>query len=747
MPGYDLSMLGKANGTTGGGYAAAQLSLSGFGSATKKRAAPKQQQKRGGFDLSLLDSSAPSMSSAPNFGNFGMASTKAAEAAAQREQKQQEREQAAHAKAAAKLAEAERRQQALAWRQQEQEQAAHAKAAAKSAEAQAKAQAKAAAAAAKAAEVTAKRQQKQSQSQQNRGGYDLSLLNFPSGSSGAGLAAAQLALSGHGAHPAPKPKPKQQQQKGSYDLSLLSRAPSASGGSNFRVAPPQQQQPRFVFDPALVQKAQQQCAQGYIGGLGTSATLDTGCKMMQLIRDKLQDTPVCSSVEQAVMALPGQLSSRLLLMLKAKRLDMVRKLNQHPQLRSYSVDFALAIWMWSLEDPAVFRCCNENGPARKEGKVTQAFNQCLPFMRYLDFALLQLPAGFRFSGLCHRGVQYVFPSSKDHNPEKHFRMNTAMHFFEFSAASTDASVMSSDAFCGHDIFTPRTVYDIHATEAFKISVFSEFGSEESEVLFRPLSKFEVIHAAKKCDPTCTIDPTGGFPDAVVLRQVSSSWSPPPPHHTAHSHGALAAPVQPAAVSNVPPQNLGAGAAGAAAAGAAGAAAAGAAVVAAAAAAAAPTQAEVDEAYAIATAGPQPPQPPPVALAPADHTVHEVCDDDVSEPSLPPSPPPAPSQKINDGSSSDAGVVLQLQELGFPREAACCALAAAAGNLERAVGILVAGHHHHHQVPAAVAAAAASAPASALAPSAPAVAAVPVNAVAAADEHVIRTCFMNEMNVS
>ena len=109
-------------------------------------------------------------------------------------------------------------------------------------------------------------------------------------------------------------------------------------------------------------------------------------------------------------------------------------------------------------------------------------------------------------------------SPDDHNPEKHFPKGKELYFFSFKSASTDPAVLSSEQFCGHDKTKPRTVFEIQASEAYIIAAFSEFGASEAEVMFAPLSKFTVLHAAKKCDPTLRLDATGGFPDTVVLKQ-------------------------------------------------------------------------------------------------------------------------------------------------------------------------------------------------------------------------------------
>ena len=116
---------------------------------------------------------------------------------------------------------------------------------------------------------------------------------------------------------------------------------------------------------------------------------------------------------------------------------------------------------------------------------------CLPFMKFLDTALTSLPAAYKYQGNCMRGVKYVYPSPADHDPETYFPSGTEFFWYEFRSASTDPSVMSNEQFCGHDPTEPRTIFNINAIEAYSISLFSEYGEQEREVLFPPLTMLQV----------------------------------------------------------------------------------------------------------------------------------------------------------------------------------------------------------------------------------------------------------------
>ena len=80
--------------------------------------------------------------------------------------------------------------------------------------------------------------------------------------------------------------------------------------------------------------------------------------------------------------------------------------------------------------------------------------------------------------------------------------------------------MTRPHFCGVGA-GPRTIFSVAATSGYSISAFSAFGADEAEVLFRPLSTFQVKLVKRRIlDPKETVEvQRSGFPDDVFLEQV------------------------------------------------------------------------------------------------------------------------------------------------------------------------------------------------------------------------------------
>jgi hypothetical protein len=95
-------------------------------------------------------------------------------------------------------------------------------------------------------------------------------------------------------------------------------------------------------------------------------------------------------------------------------------------------------------------------------------------------------------------------------------------WYEFKSTSTRQEVMTRKHFCGVNA-GPRTIFTIKTTRAYAIHKFSYFQgtASEHEVLFRPFSKFKVLHAQKNiinANELVSLQKSG-FPDAVLLQQV------------------------------------------------------------------------------------------------------------------------------------------------------------------------------------------------------------------------------------
>jgi hypothetical protein len=96
------------------------------------------------------------------------------------------------------------------------------------------------------------------------------------------------------------------------------------------------------------------------------------------------------------------------------------------------LQFALAIYVYTLEDPAIYKIVNKamfepsrrvkgapSGPSGSD--LSNELSACAPYIKFLDEALRRLPARFRFRGRVQRGVKWVYPSPDNHDPESYFR--------------------------------------------------------------------------------------------------------------------------------------------------------------------------------------------------------------------------------------------------------------------------------------------------------------------------------------
>ena len=112
--------------------------------------------------------------------------------------------------------------------------------------------------------------------------------------------------------------------------------------------------------------------------------------------------------------------------------------------------FALAIYAYTLEDPAIYRVINRVmfDPARRlkgaapGNDLSPALLACAPYIKLLDEALARLPAAFVFRGRVQRGVKWVYPRPEAHGPERYFAPGTKLTWYEFKSSSQKTEVMS-----------------------------------------------------------------------------------------------------------------------------------------------------------------------------------------------------------------------------------------------------------------------------------------------------------------
>jgi hypothetical protein len=143
----------------------------------------------------------------------------------------------------------------------------------------------------------------------------------------------------------------------------------------------------------------------------------------------LEATPLATSLEEALEPLRpllGEGELEILLAVIAGKGDEWRTLLQAPDgfalPDSYRLDLALAIHIYTLENPGVYRVVNREmfNPDRwqpgAEGGVSEALRACLPYIKMLDSALVALPEAYVFRDQVFRGVKFVYPSLQNHDP-------------------------------------------------------------------------------------------------------------------------------------------------------------------------------------------------------------------------------------------------------------------------------------------------------------------------------------------
>jgi hypothetical protein len=218
----------------------------------------------------------------------------------------------------------------------------------------------------------------------------------------------------------------------------------------------------------------------------------------------------------------GVLDADILLgMVPIQRINVLDIINKKGLAGRVSADHAIAIWLYTLEYPSVYRAINTAMFCRHrrtaEGGISEHLEQAMPFIRYLNHALKSLPEEFHFKGRCFRGIRHVFPSPEEHDLPKHFVGKITVFFYEFKSATQDKELMLEDRYCGRR--GARTIIEIDAVQGYKIDMFSQFGDQEKDVLFPPLSMFRFVSCSQNCHPNGSDDLRA---DIVVLQQVAET---------------------------------------------------------------------------------------------------------------------------------------------------------------------------------------------------------------------------------
>ena len=136
---------------------------------------------------------------------------------------------------------------------------------------------------------------------------------------------------------------------------------------------------------------------------------------------------------------------------------------------TYSVEFALSIHSYTLDDPGIYKVVNAEmySPEREQGTggLSTKLRLCLPYIKYLQTALEHLPEQFLYNGRCLRGVKWVFPNENEHDPVAYFHQGKKVTFYEFKSTSRKMELMYEPRFCGKD--GERTIFDIDACKVWR----------------------------------------------------------------------------------------------------------------------------------------------------------------------------------------------------------------------------------------------------------------------------------------
>lgn len=105
----------------------------------------------------------------------------------------------------------------------------------------------------------------------------------------------------------------------------------------------------------------------------------------------------------------------------------------------------MAIYVYTIETPKIYAAMNgavhatdrEDGP----GGISPRLRACMPYIKFLDTALEQLPAQFRFAKVVNRGVKWAYPKPESHDPMAKFPIGSFLYWYEFKSSAVDFDVM------------------------------------------------------------------------------------------------------------------------------------------------------------------------------------------------------------------------------------------------------------------------------------------------------------------
>lgn len=131
----------------------------------------------------------------------------------------------------------------------------------------------------------------------------------------------------------------------------------------------------------------------------------------------LNETPVAATLRDAVRSLPEVDQEDLDAVIDGQRdawgEELYLPAGRFHLPRSYPLDYAVAIHIYTLEEPPVYALINRamfNPMRRQPGAasgVSDVLRACMPFIKFLDAALAALPPAYVFQGEVRRGVKSI----------------------------------------------------------------------------------------------------------------------------------------------------------------------------------------------------------------------------------------------------------------------------------------------------------------------------------------------------
>ena len=180
----------------------------------------------------------------------------------------------------------------------------------------------------------------------------------------------------------------------------------------------------------------------------------------------LRDQPLVANLIEALRALAAAHDEvdleELEFVIEMRLPQMQATLEREGIADSFRMDFAMAIYLYTIDNPQLYKCINTASHALERDTGTglsPTLRACMPYIKvrapatpprspfsarvslranplrwvytqFLDVALESLPLKYIVIGRVNRGVKWAFPTPEDHDPETHFPKGARFHTSE-----------------------------------------------------------------------------------------------------------------------------------------------------------------------------------------------------------------------------------------------------------------------------------------------------------------------------